>query len=362
MLSLLFLVNHFHWSIIFLSLSSLKIVSTYAATPLGTRSNRIENDSQCFLLDQSSISHICSQTCHVSASLMKTNDDDDDPFRTYSLSFCSMFPINRTFLSNETNETGCQDFLKQLITADDEARRASNRFTTYMQAIDSGSKENPYASINSDCQVSFLFLLSSVKRTKFRFDLFSKPMEYGPVQWKFPSIIFLNVFCLVKRSVMKLNVFVPHCDPVIVNHYLLDNRCFSVVVSKENKYLFIVHCFCWILGGIVANSDYDQRPYCFDRCHLSNGSLKRHSVSSSPGTFSTSYESLAERMVTTPQCFNIELHALTEFNQSNSSAILDSQHNRTSSSASSISLRSTSMLVVCFLLIILFGIRLDSCS
>lgn len=182
MLSLLFLVNHFHWSIIFLSLSSLKIVSTYAATPLGTRSNRIENDSQCFLLDQSSISHICSQTCHVSASLMKTNDDDDDPFRTYSLSFCSMFPINRTFLSNETNETGCQDFLKQLITADDEARRASNRFTTYMQAIDSGSKENPYASINSDCQVSFLFLLSSVKRTKFRFDLFSKPMEYGPVQ------------------------------------------------------------------------------------------------------------------------------------------------------------------------------------
>jgi hypothetical protein len=41
-----------------------------------------------------------------------------------------------------------------LITADEEARKTSLLFATYMQAIDSGSTENRYSLIDSDCQVN----------------------------------------------------------------------------------------------------------------------------------------------------------------------------------------------------------------
>ncbi len=65
------------------------------------------------------------------------------------------------------------------------------------------------------------------------------------------------------------------------------------------------------LGGIVANSDYGQRPHCFDICHLFGGSLQRPSISSSSLSNKSSYPlySLAkfvEGIVTTPTCFEIE--------------------------------------------------------
>lgn len=65
------------------------------------------------------------------------------------------------------------------------------------------------------------------------------------------------------------------------------------------------------LGSIVANSDYGQRPHCFDTCHLYNGTLQRPSSLTAP-VFNKTHSSTAsiaagiQNHVTTPQCFNIE--------------------------------------------------------
>ena len=66
----------------------------------------------------------------------------------------------------------------------------------------------------------------------------------------------------------------------------------------------------FFLGGIVTNSDYGQRPHCFDTCHLYSGSLQRpSSTSSSSNRSSSNIPSLSnfiEGLVTTPTCFEIQ--------------------------------------------------------
>ena len=89
---------------------------------------------------------------------------------------------------------------------------------------------------------------------------------------------------------MKSSVFVPHLDPVIMNHYLLANRCSFAMVNAS--FLYSNVNFFFLLGGLLTNSDYGQRPFCFDSCHLTD---HHHSVSSSSGE------------KTTPNCFQIEL-------------------------------------------------------
>jgi len=67
--------------------------------------------------------------------------------------------------------------------------------------------------------------------------------------------------------------------------------------------------FIFSLGGIVANSDYGQRPHCFDTCHLFHGSLQRPSspLSSNKSSSRTpSLENFIEGLVTTPTCFEIQ--------------------------------------------------------
>jgi hypothetical protein len=48
----------------------------------------------------------------------------------------------------------------------------------------------------------------------------------------------------------------------------------------------------------VTNSNYGKRPYCFDTCHLADGSFERHSNLSS-------IKNVQDR-VTKPPCFEIE--------------------------------------------------------
>jgi hypothetical protein len=55
----------------------------------------------------------------------------------------------------------------QLIIFDEEARKTSLLFATYMQAIDSGSNENRYSLIDSDCQVNEIIFL--IKYSLFYF-------------------------------------------------------------------------------------------------------------------------------------------------------------------------------------------------
>lgn len=65
------------------------------------------------------------------------------------------------------------------------------------------------------------------------------------------------------------------------------------------------------LGGIVGNSDYGERPHCFDTCHLFNGSLQRPSSpifgsSNQSDDLPSPVEKFLEDLVTTPPCFEIK--------------------------------------------------------
>lgn len=180
-----------------------------------------------------------------------------------------------------------------------------------MQAIDSGSEKNPYASIDSDCQKAYQFWSCSV------------------------NIPFYHL----SRRVLPCKTI---CDDV--------ERVCPTLRPSDREPLFAGQPLFFCSGGIVANSDYAQRPYCFEKCHLANGSWKRHSVSSSSDNGS---KSAIAQMATNPivqNCFDIEYKPQTEINQSST---IDSQINQTLLSASSISLRSSSMLVAGFLSMIL---------
>lgn len=109
---------------------------------------------------------------------------------------------------------------------------------------------------------------------------------------------------------MKLSASVRLSDPVIVNHYLPDSHYFTVTVNVNRK-LFEQpkHPVTFCLGGIVANSDYSRKPYCFDKCHLVTPINEEHSFlsssSSSEPTMSTTMS--FENYVGRSECFEIQL-------------------------------------------------------
>jgi hypothetical protein len=180
MLTLLFLTNHLHWSVIFLSLSSIKFMSIHASssTPmLVTSSNQIatkrpiltpstarilfqKDEQQCLPINGSQIDRICSKTCRARKTPFEQYDNIDQLLTDiHYLPFCSNYLINRSISKenffSETTENECREILNQRIANDEEARKASALFATYMQAIDSASVENRYSIIAADCQVDF---------------------------------------------------------------------------------------------------------------------------------------------------------------------------------------------------------------
>ena len=174
MLTLLILTNHLHWPVIILSLSSIKIMSTHASTtttrierPLSTPSTRgtilsAEDNQQCLLTNTSQIVRICSKTCQTRKTPYEKFDNYNPFLSNRDVSpFCSEV-FNQTILQenffNESTEDECQTTLQSILEYDREAKIATDSFATYMQAIDSASKENRYSIIMADCQVNFSFL------------------------------------------------------------------------------------------------------------------------------------------------------------------------------------------------------------
>lgn len=161
MITLLFLINHLHWSMIFLSITSFKFMSAYASiTPSNYSSSKTHSsfDQQCLILNSSSIDEICSKSCRAQRTPFDQLDRlNQNFFDSHYLPFCSnhtmSHSINRENLSRNLTENQCREIIQQLILLDEEARKTSTLFATYMQAIDSGSPENRYSLIDSDCQV-----------------------------------------------------------------------------------------------------------------------------------------------------------------------------------------------------------------
>lgn len=202
-----------------------------------------------YFIDRSQVDQICSQNC--------SNETCEQFFTIQSLPFCSNAFLNiSSHRMNFTNEEHCRQYLQQLIQLDDEARIASNLFANYIQAIDPGEEENPYAKSDSDCQVRLIDGLTRELMTNNdgRFFLFRKPIDVGPVLWRFRTFIVHIEYCLVKRSVMKWNVFVRPFDPVSVNHYLLDNRCSSAMVKSNQWYYFVQNNFFLIFSSNRGSS------------------------------------------------------------------------------------------------------------
>ncbi len=135
-------------------------MSTYAST---LTSSIIKQDKQqCLPINSTYIDRICSKTCRTQKLPFENFDDINKLLLDSDYSpFCSNHTLNHSI--NQTNffskmtENECRAFFTRLIAFDKEARNASTRFATYMQAIDSASKENRYSIIDSDCQVKFSF-------------------------------------------------------------------------------------------------------------------------------------------------------------------------------------------------------------
>ena len=149
MFTFLFLSQHLNWSIVFFV--------TIMSQPVTTATTTIIDDQQCLPLHGSQIDRLCSKTC-----LARRN-----PFGNVNqilsdmlyLPFCSQSLLNRSINFNansnqEWSELECRKTFEQLIKFDEEARRATLLFSTYMKAIDSASHAHRYSIINADCQVS----------------------------------------------------------------------------------------------------------------------------------------------------------------------------------------------------------------
>jgi hypothetical protein len=265
MLTLLILTNHLHWPVIILSLSSIKLMSTQASiitTTIGTPTNPIttskrpiltpsttrflfkEDEQQCLPINASQIDRICSKTCRARKTpFEKFEHVNSLIIDLHFLPFCANL-FNQTIIKenffNEVTETECRQHLQQLTDSDEEARIATESFAIYMESIDSASKENRYSIIIADCQVvlkkkQLLFF----DEIFFFSSYFRKLIEHGLVQSIFHIFIRIISYRLAKRSVMKLSVSVLHFDPVIVNHYLLDNHYFfaMVITILREEYL-----------------------------------------------------------------------------------------------------------------------------
>ena len=186
MLILLILINRLHWPVIFLSLSSIKLMSTHASTttmaatttttiitssnptttvkrPLvissATRTLSKDDEQQCLPIDHLQINRICSKTCRSRTTPFEKYDNTSQlGVNLHHLPFCSNV-LSQTIVKenffNETTEYKCREKLNQILKFDEEARKASILFATYIQAIDSGSGENRYSIITSNCEVDF---------------------------------------------------------------------------------------------------------------------------------------------------------------------------------------------------------------
>lgn len=269
MLTLLFLTNHLHWSFLFLSISSIKFMSIYA---LNTTS-----DSQCLLVENSFIDRICSKTCRMNTNIFDKNVNTtyDIDWNSYYLPFCSnyslKYSIDQTkYSNNDLTEQQCRNMLNELIHLDERARQASILFASYMQAIDSASNENRYSIINADCQQAYQ-------------------------TWA----------CSIQIPYFHQNRLIPPCQTICDE---VERVC-PTFRPSDRQPLFAGQPLFYCSGGLLTNSDYGQRPYCFDTCHLHD-----HSVSSSSKTF-------VEDRKTTIECFDIEFLPL--------STLIDSFSNQT---------------------------------
>ena len=163
MFTWLLFTTHLHWSI-------LLVLSFMPSQVMTTTSNLFfpplpftDDQQQCLPLHGAHIDRICSKTCRAQR----------NPFENVNqiladmlyLPFCSHSLLNRSIEfgnihEEEWNESQCRDIFKQLIKFDEEARKASQLFATYLKAIDSASKANRYSIINADCQVKHLDISS----------------------------------------------------------------------------------------------------------------------------------------------------------------------------------------------------------
>jgi hypothetical protein len=298
MLTLLILTNHLHWPVIILSLSSIKIMSTQASTipttiqtpsnqtkttatikrpittPSTTRFLSKEDEQQCLPINGLHIDRICSKTCRARKSPFE-KFDNINPLRInmHFLPFCSSI-LNQTILKenflSEATENECRQTLKKIADSDKQAQTATESFAVYMQSIDSASKENRYSIITADCQKAY--------RT-----------------W----------VCSVLIPYYHQNHLIPPCQTICDE---VERVC-PTFRPSDREPLFAGQPLFFCNGGIVANSDYGQRPHCFDTCHLFRGSLQRPSSMLSSNQSSSripSLENFIEGLVTTPKCFEIQ--------------------------------------------------------
>ncbi|CAF2065771.1 unnamed protein product [Rotaria magnacalcarata] len=304
MLTLLILTNHLHWPVIFLSLSSIKIMSTQASTitttsiltsstspnqtiakrpsstPSTTKLSYKENKNQSLSIDTIQIDRICSKICRARKTPFENYDNISlISTDTYYLPFCSNI-LNETLVKEnffiEATENECRQILTQIKASDDEAKKAYTDFVTYMEAIDSRSVENRYSIINADCEAAYK-------------------------TWT----------CSVKIPYYHRNQRIPPCQTICDE---VERVC-PTFRPSDREPLFAGQPLFFCDGSIVTNSDYGQPPHCFDSCHLSNGSLQRSSASSSSSYILSTF---IEKSVTTPPCFEIKLLL-----PSSSSLILD---------------------------------------
>ena len=178
MLTLLLLTNHLHWPLLLLSLSSIKILSTQASTittttttpPLATMKRPVftpsiarfisrSDEELCRPINGLHIDRICSKSCRARKTPYERKFDTFNSLTLNDLGylpFCANL-FNRSLVKenffNQTNENECRDVLKQIIKSDDQARKSTEFFATYLQSIDSASPENRYSIIVADCQV-----------------------------------------------------------------------------------------------------------------------------------------------------------------------------------------------------------------
>ncbi|CAF1515513.1 unnamed protein product [Adineta ricciae] len=310
MLTLLLLTNHLHWSVIFLSISSIKIMSTHASTtimpssasqtalkrpisvPSTSKILSRPDEPQCLPIDDSLISRLCSRTCRTRKLPTEIFENMDRPFfQSNYLPFCSNL-IDQKIVSedffNTTTESQCRENLTQLLKFDEDARMATELFAVYMQAIDSASDENRYSIIPADCQKAYRIWACSVK-----IPYFHRNRRIPPCQ--------------------------TICDEV--------ERVCPTFRPSDREPLFAGQPLFFCDGGIVRNSDYGYRPHCFDSCHVQNGSLQRPSVPTSPSLSRNSSISsspviqLLEHHVTTPPCFEIQPPPPSSTDSSTSSLI-----------------------------------------
>ncbi|CAF0741208.1 unnamed protein product [Didymodactylos carnosus] len=290
LLTLLLLSNNIQWPIVFLSLSSIKFMSTYAivtTTTTTTLKRTTTINDQCLPLDNRNIQSLCSRTCTTSTSplsylLQEDNDVEDNTkmlLSNYYLPFCKNYTLIQMLDEKESisilntsksNEKQCKSIIEKIIKLDNEAKEATDTFNSYMKAIDCDSNDNRF-SINADC------------------DNCKQAYE----QWA--CSISIPFFYRGNRILPCQKI----CDEV--------ERVCPTFRPSDREPLFAGQPIFVCSGGLIPNNDYGQIPYCYDTCHLV-GSQKSHSSSqSSSSSSSNDSTSSTSSLSTSSTCFEIKL-------------------------------------------------------